>query len=96
MNLSDLPDDVELAAALGCTPETVQAGALRGDLPGVKFGRGWVFPRDAVLEALNRAARAQAEARAAVKISAAPAGVAVTPAAKPARRREPVVLPDLQ
>jgi excisionase family DNA binding protein len=94
MNLSDLPDDTEMAAALGCTPETVQARALAGELPGVKFGRGWVFPREAVLEALNRAARLQAEARATVKITA-PAGVAVVPAAPAGRRRAPVALPSL-
>lgn len=92
MNLPDLSDEQVLAAALGCTPETVQAGALRGDLPGIKFGRGWVFPREATMEAINRAARLQAEARAKVKT---PAAVGVAPVAGKAKRGLPV-LPDLR
>lgn len=93
MNLPDLLDDAGMAEALGCTPETVQAAALAGELPGVKFGRGWVFPREAVLEALNRAARLQADARAAVKV-APPTAVSVGPTAQRARRAPPV-LPQL-
>lgn len=94
MNLPDLSDDATLAAALGCEPETVQQQALAGVLPGVKFGRGWVFPREAVLEALNRAARHQAEVRAVVK-ERSPVGVAVTPPGPCRSKREPPKLPDL-
>lgn len=95
MNLPDLIDDEALAGVLGCTTETVQERALAGDFPGLKIGRSWVFPREALLDALNRAARLQAEGRAVVRISK-PAGVVVTdPTPTPSRRRAPVALPDL-
>lgn len=90
MNLDDLTDDVQLAAALGCELSTIQARALAGELPGVKFGRGWVFPRDAVLDALNGQARVQAEARARGK-GCVPVAVSVMPARAKAKRAPPVL-----
>ncbi|RZJ85151.1 MAG: DNA-binding protein [Massilia sp.] len=90
MNLDDLTDDVQLAAALGCELSTIQARALAGELPGLKFGRGWVFPRSAVLDALNRQALLQAEARTVGK-ACAPVAVSVTPKHAKAKRALPVL-----
>lgn len=96
MNLPDLADDTILAEALGCDPGTVQARALAGELPGVKYGRGWVFPREAVLEALNRQAREAAAIRQAGKAPAAPAAVAMPQSTSASGRRRPLpALPTL-
>lgn len=52
-----------VAALLDCEESTVQARAAAGDLPGVKIGRSWVFPEDALMERLNEMARLEAAAR---------------------------------
>ena len=43
----------EVAALLDCEPKTVEMKVRAGELPGVKFGRSWVFPRDALMQRLN-------------------------------------------
>lgn len=43
----------ELATMLDCGVEQVEAKARAGVLPGLKFGRTWVFPVGAVVQALN-------------------------------------------
>lgn len=48
----------EVAALLDCEPKTVQEKARMGELPGVKFGRSWRFPKSALLEALHNKALA--------------------------------------
>lgn len=46
-----------VAGALGCSIRTVQDRARSGELPGLKFGdEGWVFPIQALNEALNKQA----------------------------------------
>lgn len=54
--MKDVLDEVEFAELLECEPTTVQEQARRGELPGVKIGRGWIFPRTAILEALHQKA----------------------------------------
>lgn len=86
MSLPEILSVDEVAALLGCEPLTVQVAAGAGDLPGLKIGRPWVFPREALLSALNAKALAEAQARATPK---KPAAVKV-----PGRRRTtPVALP---
>ncbi len=46
-----------------CTADTVRERAVAGDLPGIKLGRDWVFPADALAQALCRLATEQAQAR---------------------------------
>lgn len=53
----------EAAAVLDCSDDTVRERAADGSLPGVKFGRDWVFPAEAFYEAVNGIARAEAEER---------------------------------
>jgi excisionase family DNA binding protein len=43
----------QVAEMLCCTPETVEVRARRKELPGLKAGRAWVFPQEALLIALN-------------------------------------------
>lgn len=52
----DILDEIAVAAMLACEPSTVQAMARDRELPAVKFGRSWRFPRAALLEVLNRKA----------------------------------------
>lgn len=86
----ELPEilTVDLAAELLlCEPLTVQAKAAAGELPGLKLGRSWVFPREALMSTLNAQALAQAAARAK---PATPKAVLTKPAAPPNRRTKPV------
>lgn len=56
--MNDVLDETEVAALLDCEPSTVKEKAREGDLPGVKYGRSWRFPRTALLEALHAKAMA--------------------------------------
>ena len=52
-----------VADLLDCEVETVNGRALSGDLPGLKFGRSWVFPVVALEARLNEMAAEEAAAR---------------------------------
>jgi hypothetical protein len=73
----------EVAAMLKCADTTVQNMAPQ--LGGLKFGRDWVFPTEALLEALNERAR---DAMRKVKAPPQPRGVLQT-----VPRRAPPALP---
>lgn len=45
-----------VAEMLGCTEEQVELLARQRQLPGLKFGRGWIFPAGALLHVLNQRA----------------------------------------
>jgi hypothetical protein len=78
---------------LRCTPQLVEEEARKGELPGLKFGRAWIFPRRALLQVLNDQAIAQAISRR--DPIARPALVAAKKI-KPRERRRPLpVLVDL-
>lgn len=53
----------DLAELFACDKETAAARLKCGDLPGVKVGRGWIIPRQALFERLNEMAREEAAAR---------------------------------
>lgn len=84
--MNDILTEKEVAELLDCEPATVQEKARNADLPGLKFGRAWVFPRSALMERLH----AQALARQADR----PAPAATTVKAVP--RKAPPVLPVLR
>lgn len=46
----------DLAKLFGCDKETAAARLTSGDLPGVKVGRGWIIPRQALFMRLNEKA----------------------------------------
>lgn len=52
-----------LANMLGCDQETAAAKLINGELPGLKFGRGWVVPTEAFLHRLNELALEEAAKR---------------------------------
>jgi len=53
----------DLAKLFSCDKETAAARLTSGDLPGVKVGRGWIIPRQALFERLNQKALEEAAAR---------------------------------
>lgn len=57
--MNDILTEKEVADLLSCEPETVQARARSAELPGLKFGKSWVFPRSALLHRLHNQALAR-------------------------------------
>lgn len=53
----------EVAALLKCSTRTVEDHARSGRIPGAKFGEGWVFAADLVVEAVKRISLEAAESR---------------------------------
>lgn len=53
----------DVTALLGCDEDTAAQRIIAGDLPGTKFGRGWIVPRQAFIERLNEKARTEAAER---------------------------------
>ena len=86
--MNDVLNEEEVAALLDCEPRTIQEKARAGELPAIKFGRSWRFPRAALLEALDAMARSN---RAPAKLRPPPAAVTVTPSQK-ARRTLPKLI----
>lgn len=82
--MKDVLNEKEVAELLDCEPGTVQEKARLGELPAVKFGRSWRFPRAALLDALNAKALTN-------KPKAAPAKAVAVGTAK--LRRTPPPLP---
>lgn len=52
-----------VAGALDCATTTVEERARTGDLPGIKLGRCWVFPRTALMQSLCELAQREAAER---------------------------------
>lgn len=73
----------QVAELLRCSERTVEDYARAGRIPGAKFGEGWVFAADLVVEAVKRISLEEAEKR---SKPAAPTPVAVAVAPKPSRK----------
>ena len=69
-----------LAALLECDTATAAERLNNGDLPGLKIGRGWIIPADALHQRLNELAIEQAAQRRAART---PAAAPATPQAPP-------------
>ena len=78
------PDDV--AKSLDCAPETISAKLVAREFPGVKVGRSWRIPAQALIEHLNDEARRNVRSK---PIAAPPVPAAVRTAAVPSRRSPP-------
>lgn len=57
----DILNKDEVADLLDCEPSTVEEKARTRELPAVKIGRSWLFPRQALMQRLNEMALAQPE-----------------------------------
>lgn len=55
----DILSKDEVASMLDCEPSTVEEKARNHELPGVKIGRSWLFPRQALMQRLNEMALAR-------------------------------------
>jgi excisionase family DNA binding protein len=53
----------QVADLLGCSVKTVENHARAGHIPGTKFGDGWVFASDLVIEAVKTISQREAEER---------------------------------
>lgn len=89
--MDDVIPQSAVAQLLECDENTVQERARTGDLPGVKFGRSWVFPRQALVARLNEIAIEQASKR---RGKPEPKPIAAAVGAKTPRRAPPT-LPEL-
>lgn len=69
----------EVATMLECSAETVELAARQGSLPGLQFGRSWIFPEDALRQALNMQAYTAANERLSKTHPATAARAAVKP-----------------
>lgn len=99
----------DVASILRCDEETAAERVIKGDLPGVKFGRSWIIPAAAFFQRLNELALEEAEARRAerakelqdaaakaAKAAAAPLSVAMpSPSQRGRVRRTPPPLPTI-
>lgn len=65
--MNDVLSEAEVAEILDCEPKTIQEKARLGELPALKFGRSWRFPRTALLEALHAKALANKPKAAPIK-----------------------------
>lgn len=74
----------EVADLLDCEPSTVEEKARNCELPAVKIGRSWLFPRQALMQRLNEMALARPE-------PSRPKAVIKSPI----KRRQPPPLPPL-
>ncbi|KFJ13224.1 DNA binding, excisionase family domain protein [Delftia acidovorans] len=83
----------QCAELLGCTEDTVEELSRKGELPGLKFGRGWVFVRADLLAYLAERGRQEAEQRRADRGGGPQSAPNVRPI-KP-RRQPPPALPKL-
>jgi excisionase family DNA binding protein len=79
----------EVAAMLEAEPETVMQLARRGELPGTRIGKSWVFLLEDVLAFLRKRIAADTQAR--QQSICNPIAMAVSTPAKSRRRK----LPDL-
>lgn len=79
--MNDILSPAEAAALLCCEPETVNEKLNRGELPGVRFGRGWAIPRTALLETINELARKN------IAVRMAPTPIASLPVSLRGKRR---------
>lgn len=95
--LQSLPLDImnadQLAEILGCEVETVHERTNAGDLPGIKFGRSWCYPLEAVKPWLCELAKTEALERKSNKKyeRAKTQQMAMSqPVRKPGRQRTPI------
>lgn len=63
MSSNDILSVAEVGELLHAENATVMLHARRGDLPGTRIGKSWVFMRDDVLAFLRRQIAADTEAR---------------------------------
>lgn len=82
--MSPILNAAQAAELLCCSVRTIEDHARAGRIPGAKFGDGWVFAADLLVEAVKAMSMEQA---ARLKAPSQAAAVAVQPVAPKARGR---------
>lgn len=77
----------EACSLIKCTPETLSEKLRTGELPGVKFGREWVIPRDAFCMRLNEMAITESRLRREAQHRASADVVSISKPSNEKRRR---------
>lgn len=85
----------QAAEILCCAPETVAERIDTGDLPAVKFGRGWIIPAQALDQRLNEIALREAEERRRQREAGQEVKKAISKAKGPRKARVPPALPQV-
>ena len=94
MNAPDTLNAADAAAVLHADQETVLMLARKGELPGAKIGKSWVFLRSDVLEYLSNRVKQETDLRRKACVDATP--VAILAMKLPSRRRRMLpILPTL-
>lgn len=83
---------IEVSVLLKCEEKTVEDLLRRGALPGVKIGRSWIIPEEALSLRLNEMALANSGSG---KSRPPILGAIVNGVARQSRRRSPPILPKL-
>lgn len=83
----------QCAELLKCTEDTVEELTRKGELPGIKIGRGWIYVKSDLVQYLAEKARAEAEERR-EQLRASLQATPITPRVK-ARQRVAPALPAL-
>ncbi|WP_120966792.1 helix-turn-helix domain-containing protein [Comamonas sp. lk] len=93
---SDIYTAVQIASLLKCDKETAEERIRSGDLPGIKFGKSWVIPRQALLQCLNEMALSEAAQRKAELQGSRAAALKKGKASTKAEAAPPPMLPTSQ
>lgn len=89
--MTETIDTEQCSKLLKCTETTVEELTRNGELPGVKFGRGWIYVKTDLLAYIADKGRREAEAR---RLDAGARKVtAAAPPPTKSRRQSPPVLP---
>ena len=92
LTASEVSDELltveQVAAMFDCSTETIELETRERRLPGLKLGRSWRYPRQALMRVLNERAIADMEHKA-----EQPPGVTPLPEARRGRRQKPPQLP---
>lgn len=76
----------EVAEILDCSTETAAERIACGDLPGIRFGRGWIVPKEAFSRRLNDLALEQAQERRKGREAISASAQAIKTAQQPPRK----------
>lgn len=80
----------QCAELLQCNEATVEELTRKGELPGIKIGRSWIYVKNDLVQYLAEKARAEAEARR-ESVRASMQATPITPKVKPRRQVAPAL-----
>jgi len=91
MHTLETLDVTEVAALLRAESETIMQLARKGELPGARIGKSWVFLREDVILFLKKQIAKDTDERRRQRASISHTAVAVAPAVKNRRKPLPIL-----